>query len=142
MKPIYSEYITKIEGHGLLYFDFAKNKANFEVAEGERLFEQLVLGRTPEEIPFLVARICGVCPTAHHLAAIKAMEKIFKIEPTETTVLLRKLLIVAQIIQSHNLHLYFLVLPNLSPIISFLNFNLISKMLSMMPNIRLIFFRK
>ncbi|HLC38514.1 MAG TPA: Ni/Fe hydrogenase subunit alpha [Patescibacteria group bacterium] len=112
MKPIYSEYITKIEGHGLLYFDFAKNKANFEVAEGERLFEQLVLGRTPEEIPFLVARICGVCPTAHHLAAIKAMEKIFKIEPTETTVLLRKLLIVAQIIQSHNLHLYFLVLPD------------------------------
>ncbi len=112
MTQLYNDYVNKIEGHGTLYINFKKEKARFEVSEGERLFEGLVLEKSAEKIPFIVSRICGVCPTIHYLTAIKALEKILDIEPSPSTILLRKLMLSAQIIQSHNLHLFFLALPD------------------------------
>jgi coenzyme F420-reducing hydrogenase alpha subunit len=112
MTEKYNDYVNRVEGHGVLNINFNKKTAKFEVSEGERLFEGLVLGRNFDEIPFIVSRICGICPTAHYISAIKAMENILNIEPTESTILLRKLMLSAQIIQSHNLHLFFLALPD------------------------------
>lgn len=107
-----TEYLAKIEGHGKLKIDFKKGKAKLIIAESERLFEGLLLGRRMEDAPYVTSRICGVCPTAHYLAAVKALENALEIRPSQLTILLRRLMLLAQLIQSHTLHLFFLVLPD------------------------------
>ena len=107
-----TDFITKIEGHGALNINWDKNKAALEIHEGERLFEGMVVGRPASELYWITPRICGVCPIAHNLAAIKAVENALNLNPSPSTVLLRKLLMDAQMIQSHTLHLYFLVAPD------------------------------
>ena len=107
-----TDFITKIEGHGALNVNWSKNKAALEVHEGERLFEGMVVGRPVEDLYWITPRICGVCPIAHNLTAIKAVENALDLEPSRSAVLLRKLLLDAQMIQSHLLHLYFLVAPD------------------------------
>jgi sulfhydrogenase subunit alpha len=106
------KFITRVEGHGNLKIDFKKNKAKIIVEEEERLFEQLVINYSFKRAPFITARICGICPTAHYLAAIKAVEDGFSLKPPETAVKLREILLAGQIVQSHTLHLFFLVLPD------------------------------
>jgi len=105
-------YLAKIEGHGKLNIDFDNNKAKLIVDEGERYFEALVRGRKFYDIPFIVSRICGVCPTSHYLASIKALENAFGVTPSDTTIILRKILLLGQIAQSHILHTVFLALPD------------------------------
>ncbi|MFA5084090.1 MAG: nickel-dependent hydrogenase large subunit [Candidatus Paceibacterota bacterium] len=109
---IKNEFIAKIEGHGSLDIDLTKKKAELKVLEGERLFEGILVGRPAKDAPWITARICGVCPIAHNLASLKAVEAAFGIVPNKTTVLLRKLMVASQIIQSHALHLFFLALPD------------------------------
>jgi coenzyme F420-reducing hydrogenase alpha subunit len=109
---VMDHYICKIEGHGKLKLNYQAGKARLDIDEGERLFETLVQGRNYLEAPFITARICGVCPTAHTLAAIDAIEKAFKVEVSPEIVSLRKVLLAGQIIQSHALHLFFLALPD------------------------------
>lgn len=106
------EFIAKIEGHGNLTIDWKKNQVNLNVFEGERLFEGMLVGRTAEEMHWITPRICGVCPTAHNLASLNALENALEIKPNQTTVLLRDLMQCGQMIQSHALHLFFLSLPD------------------------------
>jgi len=106
------DFITKIEGHGTLHVNWEKNKVRLEVAEGERLFEGIVVGRPATDLYWITPRICGVCPIAHNLAALKAVEDALNLRPSASAVLLRRLLLTAQMIQSHVLHLYFLALPD------------------------------
>lgn len=112
MKSLEQHYISKIEGHGHLQADFRKNKVQLIVEEGERYFEKLVVGRRFQDAHYITSRICGVCPVAHQLAAIKAVEDAFRVEVNDTIISFRKILLAAQIIQSHTLHLYFLALPD------------------------------
>ncbi len=112
MKSVVPHYIAKIEGHGSLRIDYTSDTAEMRIHEGERLFEPMMVGRDHKDATFIPQRICGVCPTAHCLASIKALEYAMDVEPSETTRNLRKLMICGQIIQSHALHLYFLVLPD------------------------------
>lgn len=105
-------FIAKIEGHGRLRANWEENQVVLEVTESERLFEGIVVGRPAEEAPWISARICGVCPTAHNLCALKALEQALGIVSDEITVLLRRLHLDAQMLQSHALHLYFLSLPD------------------------------
>jgi len=107
-----TEYISRVEGHGNLKIDFDKNQAQIIVEENERLFEQLVVNYSYKRAPFITARICGICPTAHYLASIKAIESAFEVKPPQNIIKLRELLLAAQIVQSHSLHLFFLVLPD------------------------------
>ena len=107
-----TEFITKIEGHGSLNTNWQKNKVTLEVHEGERLFEGMVVGRPATDLYWITPRICGVCPIAHNLAALKAVEDALGLKISDRAVLLRKLLLDAQMIQSHVLHLYFLVAPD------------------------------
>jgi coenzyme F420-reducing hydrogenase alpha subunit len=109
---ILQDFIAKIEGHGRLRVNWAQNKVQLEVEEGERLFEGMVCGRPATDLYWITPRICGVCPIAHNLAAIKAVEDALDIKVSWQTTLLRRLLLCAQIIQSHVLHLYFLALPD------------------------------
>jgi len=111
-ESVLTHYICKIEGHGDLKLNFKSGKAKLTIDEGERLFEQLVLGRPYEDAPFITARICGICPTAHVLASISALEAAFDVRVTPNIINLRKILHAGQLIQSHALHLFFLALPD------------------------------
>lgn len=107
-----NHYISKIEGHGRLKYNVSDELIKVEIDEGERLFEKLVIGQSFHEIPFITARICGVCPTSHTLASINAIENAFGIQVNDSILNLRKALQAAQIVQSHTLHLFFLALPD------------------------------
>ncbi len=112
MKDILDKYICKIEGHGYLKLDYSAAKVQLVVDEGERLFEKLLVGRPYSDAPFITARICGVCPTAHTLASISALENAFHVEVNKDIEHLRRVLLAGQIIQSHALHFFFLAAPD------------------------------
>ena len=113
---ITDKYITKIEGHGSLEVDWTPpsgaRKVKLHIHEGERLFEGMLVGRTIEESHWITPRICGVCPIAHNLASLNACEDGLGIKIDKTSRLLRELMVCAQMMQSHMLHLFFLSLPD------------------------------
>src|SRR3989338_5852044 len=106
------KFIAKIEGHGELAADFKNEKARLVTHEGERLFEGILVGRAAEEAYWITPRICGVCPVAHNLASLSAVEDAYGIKVNETTRQLRLLMKCGQNLQSHVLHLFFLALPD------------------------------
>jgi coenzyme F420-reducing hydrogenase alpha subunit len=112
MKDILDKYICRIEGHGYLKLNYDHAKVQLVIDEGERLFEKLLIGRPYSDAPFITARICGVCPTAHTLASINALENAFGVEINKDIEGLRKVLLAGQIIQSHALHFFFLAAPD------------------------------
>ncbi len=107
-----NDFIAKIEGHGSLKIDWSKESVKLNIHEGERLFEGILVGRTAEEMQWITPRICGVCPTAHNLASLAAVEQAYGIKIKQSSVLLRELMHCGQMIQSHALHLFFLSLPD------------------------------
>ncbi len=111
-KEIHEDYIAKIEGHGELQINFNQNRAKLKIEEGERLLEGLLVGKDYKLAPYMTSRICGICPTAHNFASTKAIEQAFGVKLSAYDINLRKILQHAQIIQSHILHLFFLVLPD------------------------------
>lgn len=112
MRNSFHQYISRIEGHGRLSYSATEGVVRIEIEEGERLFEKLVVGRSYKDVSFITARICGVCPTAHTLAALDAVENAFEINTNDSIKNIRRALLAAQIVQSHILHLFFLALPD------------------------------
>ena len=103
--------ITRLEGHGKIDI-FLDDKGNVDRAYMQvpelRGFEMFCVGRKAEDMPIITARICGVCPEAHHMAAAKALDMAFHAEPPEPAKKLRELLYNAYIFYDHCLHLYYL----------------------------------
>ncbi|MCD4733891.1 nickel-dependent hydrogenase large subunit, partial [bacterium] len=114
-KQITINPITRLEGHGKIeiFLDDQGDveRAFFQVPE-IRGFETFCLGRPSEEMPRITARICGVCPTAHHMASTKALDDLWKVEPPRTAKLLRELVYNAFMFEDHNLHFFFLGGPD------------------------------
>ncbi len=104
------DYISKMGGQTGFTAKIVAGKikeAKLMVREGARLIEGTLVGRKFYEVPMLTSRICGICPTVHILCAIKALENAAKIKISEQTKLLRKLMLLGQIINSHALHAFF-----------------------------------
>ncbi|WP_444452425.1 Ni/Fe hydrogenase subunit alpha [Rhodobacter capsulatus] len=79
-----------------------------------RGFEAFIEGRPYDEVPEAVQRLCGICPVSHHLAAVKAMDRIAGYDRlTPTAEKLRRLMHCGQFVQSHAVHLYHLTEPDL-----------------------------
>ena len=108
------DFTAKIEGHGTLKINFKEKKADFQVEESERLVEGLILYRNFLQAPFITSRICGICPVAHNICSFSAIENALSIKVSYETILLRRILLSGQVIKSHLLHLFFLVLPDLT----------------------------
>lgn len=109
------DHIAKIEGHAGFTADIVGGnvtQARLQVLEGARLLEGILRGRYYNEVSQISARICGVCPVVHTLTSIKALENALGIEVSEQTILLRKLLMLGQIINSHALHIFFFSLSD------------------------------
>src|SRR5579862_544083 len=106
---------TRLEGHGKIeiFLDAAGEveKAYFQIPE-LRGFEKFVQGRPAEDMPQITSRICGVCPTAHHMAATKALDAVYRVEPPPAAKKIRELVYQAFIAEDHALHFYFLGGPD------------------------------
>jgi sulfhydrogenase subunit alpha len=108
-------YITRVEGHGDIVLNAVDGKIEelkWKVIEAPRFFEAMLRGRNYNDVPIIASRICGICSIAHTLASVKAVEAAFGMNPTEQTVILRKLLHNAEYLESHVLHTLFLAAPD------------------------------
>ena len=107
--------ITRLEGHGKIeiFLNEDGNVANtyFQIPE-LRGFERFCVGRPVEEMPLLTNRICGVCPEAHHMAAAKAADAVYHVDPPPTAKKLRELLYSAFYVTDHATHFYALGGPD------------------------------
>jgi F420-non-reducing hydrogenase large subunit len=115
MKKITIDPVTRLEGHGKieLFLNDAGEVENsyFQVPE-LRGFEKFAEGRPAEDMPQITQRICGVCPEAHHMASVKALDALFHVEPTSTARKLRELLYSSFYVTDHTTHFYILAGPD------------------------------
>lgn len=117
LKRIAIEPVTRVEGHGKVTILLDQNnqvqQARLHIVEF-RGFERFIQGRPFWEVPVLVQRLCGICPVSHHLAAAKAMDRIVGVDKlTPTAEKMRRLMHYGQTFQSHALHFFHLVSPDL-----------------------------
>ncbi len=118
-RKIVIDPVTRVEGHGRVTVQLDDQgkvgDARFHIVEF-RGFERFVQGHPYWEAPLLVQRLCGICPVSHHLAAAKAIDQVFGVDPEElhpTATKIRRLLHYAQVFQSHALHFFYLASPDL-----------------------------
>jgi sulfhydrogenase subunit alpha len=107
--------VARVEGHGNILVEVVKNKVKdvkLNIPEGPRLFETLVLGKTPAEAVSIVPRICAICSVSHRYAAIRALERALEYKVSKETHLLRTLMHYGEMIESHALHAFALALPD------------------------------
>jgi len=107
--------LTRVEGEGSLRLKVRAGvveQAHLEIFEAPRYFERLVVGRTPDEVIDIVARICGICPVAYQMTAVHAFEHGLGITIDPAVRALRRLLYCGEWIESHALHVYLLHLPD------------------------------
>ena len=115
MERITIDPITRLEGHGKIEI-FLNEEGNVKNAYLQipelRGFEQFSIGRPAEEMPRITNRICGVCPEAHHMAATKALDALFDIEPSSVVKKLRELFYSSFYVTDHTVHFYALGGPD------------------------------
>jgi len=107
--------ITRLEGHGKIDI-FLDEKGDVERAYFQipelRGFEKFCEGRLAEDMPQITSRICGVCPTAHHMASTKALDSLYRVDPPPTAKKIRELVYNIFMAEDHALHFYFLGGPD------------------------------
>ena len=108
--------VTRLEGHGKITIQLNDQgeveDAHFHVTQ-VRGFEKFSEGRPFYEMPSLMARICGICPVSHLIASAKACEAIMSVRIPHTAAQLRRMLNLAQMVQSHALSFFYLSSPDL-----------------------------
>ncbi|MGA1869643.1 MAG: Ni/Fe hydrogenase subunit alpha [bacterium] len=108
-------HLTRVEGHGNIHVIVKEGrlvKAQWAVVETPRFFEAMLRGMSCEMAPLLTARICGICSIGHALASLRAIERGFNIKIPESAQKIRLLAKHGETLQSHLLHLFFLVAPD------------------------------
>src|SRR4051794_32060067 len=108
--------VTRLEGHGKVTIQLNEQgevtDAHFHVTQ-VRGFERFSEGRPFYEMPSLMARICGICPVSHLIASAKACDQILAVRIPPNAARLRRVLNLAQIVQSHALSFFYLASPDL-----------------------------
>ncbi len=115
MTKISIDPITRLEGHGRvdLFLDEKGNLENaYMVIPELRGFEKFCEGRPVEEMPRITQRICGVCPLAHHMAAAKAGDAVYNVDPPPTAKKIRELMYSTFFVADHATHFYALAAPD------------------------------
>ncbi|OGI09537.1 MAG: F420-nonreducing hydrogenase [Candidatus Margulisbacteria bacterium GWF2_35_9] len=125
MKRVTIDPISRLEGHGKIEI-FLNDEGNVENAYLQvpelRGFEQFSVGRHAEDLPVITQRICGVCPEAHHMASVKALDAVFNVDPPPAAKKIRELLYSAFYVTDHTTHFYalggpdFIVGPDAPPL--------------------------
>src|SRR5512137_1347758 len=113
---VHVEHVTRVEGHGNIILDVKNGKIEklqWNVVEAPRFFEAMLRGQQYNELRPITSRICGICSIGHSLASLKATEDALGVKITEQTALFRRLAIHGENMQSHILHIGYLVAPDL-----------------------------
>ncbi|MDI3474625.1 MAG: sulfhydrogenase subunit alpha [Thermococcaceae archaeon] len=106
---------TRVEGNGkaeIVIEDGEVKDVRLKIIEGPRFFELLTIGRHYYDVPDIEARICAICYLAHSVASVMGIERAFGVEVPEEITLLRELGLIGELLESHALHLYLLVAPD------------------------------
>ncbi len=106
--------LSRMEGHAQVVIEVQRGKvmsARFQATE-YRGFEYLVQGGPAEQMPVIVPRICGVCSTAHHVAAVKTLEDVYGVNPPPLALKIRELLMLGQLLQNQATSLFLFTLPD------------------------------
>jgi F420-non-reducing hydrogenase large subunit len=115
VKKISIDPITRLEGHGKIEI-FLNDSGGVENAYLQipelRGFEKFSEGRLAEDMPQITQRICGVCPEAHHMAATKALDALFHVDPPSPAKKLRELFYSSFYVTDHTTHFYILGGPD------------------------------
>ena len=107
--------MSRVEGEGRLKVVVRGSEvltAELSIFEAPRFFERLVVGREPDQVIDMVARICGICPVAYQMTATEAFERLFEVELDPQVRQLRRLFYWGEWLQSHALHIYLLNAPD------------------------------
>lgn len=107
--------LARVEGEGALHIDVCQGQIQdlkLKIFEPPRLFEKFLEGRSYQELPDTVARICGICPVAYQMNAVHAIESIFACEPGPWVRQMRRLIYCGEWLESHALHVHLLALPD------------------------------
>jgi coenzyme F420-reducing hydrogenase alpha subunit len=107
--------LSRVEGEGGLTIrlrDGTVESVQLQIYEPPRFFEAFLRGRSPQEVPDIVARICGICPVAYQMSAVHAIENACGVQITEEIRRLRRLLYCGEWIESHVLHMHLLHAPD------------------------------
>jgi sulfhydrogenase subunit alpha len=107
--------LARVEGEGALELSIRDGRIEalrLNIYEPPRLFEKLLEGRSYEEVPDAVARICGICPVAYQMSAVRAIESAFAVEVTPWIAAMRRLFYCGEWIESHALHIHLLAAPD------------------------------
>ncbi len=116
-KTIVIDNVTRIEGHAKITIHLDEHgfvyDAAFHVTQ-LRGFEKLCEGRPFYEMPALMARTCGICPVSHLIAGAKACDDLMAVRIPPTAQKLRRMMNLAQILQSHALNLFYLSAPDIA----------------------------
>jgi F420-non-reducing hydrogenase large subunit len=115
MKKVSIDPITRLEGHGKIdiFLNEEGDVANaYFIIPELRGFEQFCVDRPAEEMPRITNRICGVCPEAHHMAATKALDALFHVEPSSAVKKVREMFYSAFYVTDHTTHFYALGGPD------------------------------
>ncbi len=110
------KHVTRIEGHGSIVVkaqDGTIRQVEWQVPEAPRFFEAMMRGLSWQDIQAVVSRVCGICSISHSLAAIKGIESAMDIQVSGQTEKLRLLAHFSEYLQSHVLHVGYLVAPDL-----------------------------
>jgi len=114
-KKIVIDPVTRIEGHAKITIDLNEagtvDDARIHVTQ-YRGFEKMCEGRPYTEMPALTARTCGICPVSHVISSTKACDNLMAVRPPKAARNLRRIINLAQIIQSHALNFYHLSSPD------------------------------
>lgn len=115
-RTITIEPVSRVEGHARITIQLddhgAVQDARFHVLEF-RGFEAFCRGRHFQEMPAITSRICGICPVSHMLASADAGDRLLAVEIPDTALLLRRVVNLAQLVQSHALSFFYLSSPDL-----------------------------
>ncbi len=107
--------LARVEGEGALDLVVDDNQIEslqLRIYEPPRFFEKFLEGRSVDELPEMVARICGICPVAYQMSALQAVESLFEGEVTPWVKQMRRLFYCGEWIQSHSLHIHLLAAPD------------------------------
>ncbi len=102
----HSKLVLKVDEEGII------ERGDWLSITPVRGIEKLAIGKTMDQAPKIASRVCGICPIAHTLAGIEAMEASIGCEIPDDAYLLRVILQCANRLHSHALH-NILTLPDM-----------------------------
>lgn len=107
--------MVRVEGEGALEFTARRGEIenlHLRIYEPPRLFEKFLEGQQYTEVPIMAARICGICPIAYQMTSIRAIERLFKVDPGPWVHDMRRVVQCGEWLQSHALHIHLLATPD------------------------------